>query len=51
MGSWSTQQDRELSDKEFVGCLDHAGILKAVAISRNLRGFRDAKGLKHLVRR
>ena len=51
MGSWSTQQDRELSDKEFVGCLDRAGILKAVAISRNLRGFRDAKGLKHLVRR
>ena len=32
-----------------MGCLDRAGILKAVAISRNLKGFRDAKGLRHLV--
>ena len=36
---------------EFVGRLERTGILKAVAISRNLEGFRDAKGLKHLVRR
>ena len=43
--------DRELSDEEFVGRLERAGILKAVAISRNLEGFKDAKGLKHLVRR
>ena len=43
--------DKELSDEEFVGRLDCAGILKAVAISRNLEGFRDAKGLRHLVRR
>ena len=28
-----------------MGYLDHAVILKAVAISRNLKGFRDAKGL------
>jgi len=41
--------DRELSDGEFVSCLERAGILKSVAISRNLEGFRDAKGLKHLV--
>ena len=41
---------KELSDEEFVGCLECAGILKAVAISRNLEGFRDAKGLRHLVR-
>ena len=34
-----------------MGYLDHAIILKAVAISRNLKGFRDAKGLRHLVRR
>ena len=34
-----------------MGYLDHAVILKAVAISRNLKGFRDAKGLRHLVRR
>ena len=43
--------DRELSDKEFVGHLKRARIPKAVAISRNLEGFRDAKGLRHLVRR
>ena len=43
--------DKELFDEEFVGCLERVGILKAVAIIRNLEGFRDAKGLKHLVRR
>ena len=43
--------DKEHSNEDFVGCLEHAGILKAVAISRNLEGFRDAKGLRHLVRR
>ena len=43
--------DKEFSDDEFVDRLEHAGILKAVAISRNLEGFRDAKGLRHLVRR
>ena len=43
--------DKELFDEEFVGRLEHAGILKAVAISRNLEGFRDANGLRHLVRR
>ena len=42
--------DKELSNDEFVGRLEHAGILKAVGISRNLEGFRDAKGLRHLVR-
>ena len=43
--------DKELSDEEFVGRLERTDILKAVAISRNLKGFRDAKGLRHLVRR
>ena len=43
--------DRELSNGEFVGCLECAGILKVVAISGNLEGFRDAKGLRHLIRR
>ena len=42
--------DRELSNGEFVGCLKCAGILKVVAISKNLKGFRDDKGLKHQVR-
>ena len=43
--------DKELSDVEFVGCLERAGILKVVVISRNLDCFRDTKGLYHLVRR
>ena len=33
-----------------MGCLEHVGFLKAMAISRNLEGFRDTKGLRHLVR-
>ena len=48
---WPIWVDRELSDEEFVSCLECDGILKVVAISRNLEGFRDAKGVKHLVRR
>ena len=47
---WPIWVDKELSDEEFVGCLKRAGILKAMVISRNLEGFRDAKGLRHLVR-
>ena len=43
--------DRKLSDGEFVGYLEYAGILKVVEISRNLEGFREAKDLRHLVRR
>ena len=43
--------DRELSDEDFVGHLKCAGIPKVVAIFRNLEGYRDAKGLRHLVRR
>ena len=46
---WPILVDKELSDEEFVGHLRRAGILKAVAISRNLEGFRDAKGFRHLV--
>ena len=45
---WPIWVDKELSDEEFVRRLECAGILKAVAISRNLEGFRDAKGLRHL---
>ena len=43
--------DKEFSDGEFFSCLECPGILKSVAISRNLEGFKDAKGLRHLVRR
>ena len=48
---WPIWVDKELSDEEFVGCLERAGILKVVAISRYLEGFKDAKGLRHLIRR
>ena len=46
---WYSWVDKEFFYGEFVNCLEHVGILKSVAISRNLKGFRDAKGLKHLV--
>ena len=46
---WPIWVDKELFDEELVDCLEHVGILKAVAISRNLEGFRGAKGLRHLV--
>ena len=46
---WPIWVDRELSDEKFVDHLERTGILKAVAISKNPEGFRDAKGLKHLV--
>nr|POE55729.1 hypothetical protein CFP56_27764 [Quercus suber] len=46
---WPIWVDKELSDEEFVGRLECAGVLKAVAISRNLEGFRDTKVLRHLV--
>ena len=48
---WPIWVDKELFVEEFVGCLERVGILKAVAIIRNLEGFRDTKGLRHLVRR
>ena len=48
---WPIWVDKELSDEDFVGRLERTGILKAVAISRNLKGFRDAKDLRHLVHR
>ena len=47
---WPIWVDKELSNKEFMGRLERASIMKAVAISRNLEGFRDTKGLRHLVR-
>ena len=48
---WAIWVDKELFDAEFVGCLERARILMTMAISRNLEGFRDAKGFRHLVRR
>lgn len=47
---WPIWVDRELSNGEFVSCLERARILKSVLIFKNLEGFKDAKGLRHLVR-
>ena len=46
---WPIWVDRELSDGEFVSYLERAGILRSIAISKNLEGFRDTEGLRHLV--
>ena len=46
---WPIWLDKEVSNGEFVSCLECVEILKSVAISKNLKGFRDAKGLRHLV--
>ena len=43
--------DKELSDADFVGCLERANILKLVAMTRNIEGFCDVNGLRHLVQR
>ena len=48
---WVEWVEKELSDADFVGFLERAGILKSVVMTRNLEGFRDIKGLRHLVRR
>ena len=42
---WSSWVDKELSNGEFVNCLECVGILKSIAISKNLEGFKDAKAL------
>lgn len=47
---WAEYVDKELSDADFVGCLECVGVLKSVARTRNLEGFHDVKGLRHLVR-
>ena len=48
---WAEWVEKELSDADFVGFLECAGVLKSVVMTRNLEGFRDIKGLRHLVRR
>ena len=48
---WFNWVDEELSNGGFTNCLECVGILNSVAIFKNLEGFRDTKGLRHLVRR
>lgn len=40
--------DKELSNVDFVGCLECVGVLKSVVMTKNLECFRDFKGLRHL---
>ena len=42
--------DKKLSNVDFVRCLECAGVLKSIAMTRNLDSFRDVKGLRHLAR-
>ena len=48
---WAERVDEEFSNVAFVGCLDSAGVLKLVAILRNLDGYMDIKRPRHLVHR
>ena len=48
---WPIWVDKELSDGKFFGSLERPGILKVGAISKNLEGLKDSKGLRNLVRR
>ena len=40
--------DKELSNADFVGCSECVGVLKSVAMTKNLECFRDVKALRHL---
>ena len=46
---WPIWMGKELSNGKFVSCLERPEILKSMAIFRNLKCFKDTKGLKHLV--
>ena len=46
--SWAKWVDKELSNADFVGCLECVGVLKSVAMTKNLECFRDVKALRHL---
>ena len=48
---WREWVDSELSDTGFMGLLQRAGVLKAIASSRCLSNFRELYNLRHLVRR
>ena len=49
ISNWAGWVDKELADNDFFGCLVHASILKSVARTRNLEGFLNFKGFRHLV--
>uniref|UniRef100_A0A2N9GE07 Aminotransferase-like plant mobile domain-containing protein n=1 Tax=Fagus sylvatica TaxID=28930 RepID=A0A2N9GE07_FAGSY len=41
--------DRELADEEFCNCLEQAGVLHSILISRSLNMFRDTEALRQLM--
>lgn len=47
---WASWVDEELFNGDLAQCLEQTSILNSVTITRNLEGFRDTKGLRHLVR-
>ena len=48
---WREWVDNELSDTDFMGLLQQAGVLKAIISSCCLSNFQDLFNLRHLVRR
>uniref|UniRef100_A0A2N9I278 Aminotransferase-like plant mobile domain-containing protein n=1 Tax=Fagus sylvatica TaxID=28930 RepID=A0A2N9I278_FAGSY len=48
---WADWIDSELSDREFCDCLERAGVLRSVLISRGSNMYRDTEALRQLVRR
>uniref|UniRef100_A0A2N9IBF7 Aminotransferase-like plant mobile domain-containing protein n=1 Tax=Fagus sylvatica TaxID=28930 RepID=A0A2N9IBF7_FAGSY len=48
---WADWIDSELTDREFCDCLERAGVLRSVLISRGSNMYRDTEALRQLVRR
>ena len=48
---WKEWVHKELSNMGFMGLLQRAGVLKAIASSRCLSNYRDLFNVRHLVRR
>uniref|UniRef100_A0A2N9GHX4 Aminotransferase-like plant mobile domain-containing protein n=1 Tax=Fagus sylvatica TaxID=28930 RepID=A0A2N9GHX4_FAGSY len=48
---WANWIDFELTDRGFCDCLERAGVLRSVLISRGSNMYRDTEALRQLVRR
>jgi hypothetical protein len=48
---WADWIDSELTDRGFCDCLERAGVLRSVLISRGSNMYRDTEALRQLVRR
>uniref|UniRef100_A0A2N9FFS5 Aminotransferase-like plant mobile domain-containing protein n=1 Tax=Fagus sylvatica TaxID=28930 RepID=A0A2N9FFS5_FAGSY len=48
---WADWIDSELTDRGFCDCLERAGVLRSILISRGSNMYRDTEALRQLVRR